>query len=124
MTPEEYEDDPMMNDSNSPINMKELLEIMDDDQALLRECLDDFISDYPDMLHKIQSTIDQGHCAGLEQAAHAFKGTLAYLAAHSASEAAYQLEFMGKTGDLTQARDVFSILKEECLKIQDFISTY
>ncbi|MBU1169022.1 MAG: Hpt domain-containing protein [Proteobacteria bacterium] len=113
-----------MNHSNVPIDTKELLEIMDDDEDLLRECLDDFMQDYPDMLNKIKAAIDMGQCSDLEHAAHAFKGSLKYLAAREASEAANQLELMGKDNDLNNVQGVFLRLKEECLKIHTFIREY
>lgn len=112
-----------METMNSPINREKLLEIMDDDEVLLKECLQDFISDYPGVLRKIKSAIDGERCQELEREAHSFKGSLTYLAAQNASDAALQLETMGRNRNLKNVDKVFSALKLECEKIRAFIAS-
>ena len=113
-----------MNVSDSPIDTKQLLEIMDDDDELLRECLDDFLHDYPGILDKIKSAIDNRTWDDLERAAHSFKGSLKYLAAKNAAETASQLEIMGRDHLLQDADVVFSRLSEQCQQIELFIDNY
>jgi len=64
-----------MND-NSLINMKELLEIMDDDKELIKECFNEFINDASNMLERIKNAIESGDAAGLDSSAHKIKGSL------------------------------------------------
>lgn len=110
--------------ANSPINKEKLREIMGDDEELLKECLMDFINDYPGMLHKIRSAIDTQKCNDLERAAHAFKGSLTYLAAQDATHAAFELETMGKNKNLKHVDTMFARLKTECERIRAFASSY
>ena len=110
--------------NSPPINEEKLREIMGDDEELLRECLMDFVNDYPGMLHKIKSAIDTQKCNDLEHAAHAFKGSLSYLAAKDATHAALALETMGKNRDLKNVGTMFDRLKTECEKIKAFASSY
>ena len=113
-----------MTASSTPINEEKLREIMGDDEELLKECLVDFVNDYPGMLHTIKSAIDTQKCNDLEHAAHAFKGTLTYLAAADATHVALELETMGKNRDLKNVNSVFDRLKTECEKIKAFATSY
>jgi HPt (histidine-containing phosphotransfer) domain-containing protein len=112
-----------MNDT-SLINTEELLEIMDDDKELIKECFNEFINDAPGMLEKIKSAIESGDAAGLDSSAHKIKGSLRYLAAGKASELAYGLEKMGKNGNLDNAGETFENLLSECEKLKNFMEGY
>lgn len=104
--------------------MKELLEIMDDDDELLRECFDDFIEDCDSMLSSIKTAIKEAAPDSLEKTAHAFKGSLKYLAAVHAAEFAFQLEEMGRTGGINNADNVLILLTEECRRVVNFMKNY
>jgi HPt (histidine-containing phosphotransfer) domain-containing protein len=113
-----------LEDANSPVNMKQLKEIMDNDDELVRECLDDFVNDYPEIIVRIQSSVRENNCEELEKTAHSFKGTLKYLAAEKAAEAALQLENMGRNGKITGADGFMSVLESECERIRKFVEDY
>lgn len=104
--------------------MKELLEIMDNDDELLRECFDDFIEDCDGMLSLIKAAIKEADPESLEKTAHAFKGSLKYLAAVHAAEFALQLEEMGRNGDINNADNVLILLNEECRRVINFMKNY
>jgi HPt (histidine-containing phosphotransfer) domain-containing protein len=110
-----------MPEKNTSISMEELLEIMGGDEELLNECLDDFVGDYPEMLGNIKDAIDAQDPSGLGGSAHAFKGTLKYIAAGKASDIAFQLERMGKDGNLDGAEDTYLLLAQECERLKGFI---
>ena len=110
-----------MPEKNTSINMEELLEIMGGDEELLNECLEDFVCDYPEMLGNIKDAIDAGDPSGLDRSAHTFKGTLKYIAAGKASDIAFQLERMGKDGNLDGAEDTYLLLAQECERLKGFI---
>ncbi len=109
---------------NSPIDIKELHEIMDDDDELLRECFADFLEDCEDMLSSIQTAINNTNPEELEKAAHAFKGSLKYLAASSAVEFASQLETMGRNGNIQEANKSITSLVAECKRVKEFMTNY
>ncbi len=107
-----------------PIDLKEALEIVDDDEELLQECFEDFIENAPGMINAINKAIDAGIAVDLVEAAHKFKGTLKYLAALPAADIAYELEAMGKQGDISKASDCLQTLIEECERIKEFMSNF
>jgi HPt (histidine-containing phosphotransfer) domain-containing protein len=109
---------------NEPINSEELLEIMDDDIELLKECFEDFLVDSVEMLNEISEAIMTDNAEALEKSAHALKGSLKYLAAGIASDVAYELELMGSEGQLSSARSVFERLQKECHRIREYIENY
>ncbi len=89
------------------VDLDELMEIMDNDTELIKECFDDFISDSPEMLQKIKDAIDGNDAENLGKSAHALKGSLKYLAANTAADIAYQLEAMGSKGDTKLAEEPY-----------------
>ena len=110
-----------MPEKDAPIDMDELMEIMGEDDELLKECLDDFIDDYPEALEGIKKAIDAGDPSALNGNAHGFKGTLKYLAAEEAADAAFQLERMGKDGNLDGAEESYRQLLAACERLKGFI---
>lgn len=113
-----------MNDSAWPIDMGEVLEILDGDKELLIECFDEFLSDMPQTLAEIQSAIEQKNALRLDEAAHKLKGSLKYMAAAQAADVAYQLEMMGKEQNLELSDDTFKTLRYECKKVKEFMEQY
>ncbi len=113
-----------MGEGNGPIDMKELMEVMDDDTELLQECFDDFLEEADEMLAQIKGSIDNGDSEALDESAHKLKGTLKYLAAEPASDAAYELEKMGKEDDMASAASVFQTLVDECGKLKEYMKKY
>ncbi len=113
-----------MDQTNSPINVAELLEIMDHDVDLLKECLNDFVNDYPAMLDPVRSAIERENWGDLAESAHAMKGTLRYLAAFTAAELALRLENGGKAGGCEGLLNLFADLEKECGRIRGFIERY
>ena len=109
---------------SSVIDMDEIMEIMDDDKALIKECFNDFIEEYPRMLTRIKNAITAGSASDLNASAHKIKGTLKYLAAHPAAEIAYKLETMGEEGDLVKAENELENLTKACDSLKDFMNRY
>ncbi|MCP4695214.1 MAG: Hpt domain-containing protein [Desulfobacterales bacterium] len=113
-----------MGEANGPVDIEELMEVMDDDTELLQECFDDFLEEADDMLAQIGKSIDEGDSAALDESAHKLKGTLKYLAAGPASDAAYLLEKMGKDDNMGSAGEVFQTLVRECDALKVFMKNY
>jgi HPt (histidine-containing phosphotransfer) domain-containing protein len=110
-----------------PINLTELLEIMDNDDELLRECMDDFLNDFHEMLNQIRSAVDSCNWEDLEVTAHAMKGSLRYLAAVTAADFALKLENIGKSGGTVGVEGInshFADLEKECEQMRLFIKNY
>ena len=113
-----------MKDLVGPIDMEEVMEILDGDKELLIECFDEFLSNMPQTLAEIQSAIEQKNTLNLDEAAHRLKGSLRYMAAIQAADVAYQLEIMGKEQNLELADDTFKTLSYECEKVKEFMEQY
>ena len=109
---------------SDPIDLKEALQIMDDDEEVLQDCFEDFLETAPVMINNINKAIQAGVAQDLEEAAYKFKGMLKYLAAIPAADIAYQLEALGKQGDISQASNILQALIEECTRVKEFMANY
>ncbi len=113
-----------MDESSNLIDMDGIMEIMDDDKELIKECFDDFTDEYPEMLLKIKKAIDSGNASELNATAHKIKGSLKYLAANPVADIAYKLETMGKEENLDNAGNELENLIQACDTLKKFMSQY
>lgn len=88
------------------------------DQKLLRELVDVFSKDGPQLLREIGDAIRSGDAAALNEAAHSLKGMVAFFGIQSATDAAYRLEKLGRQGELRDAAAAFADLVREVGRIQ------
>ncbi len=110
---------------NGPaIDIAELKEIMDNDLELIQECFSDFLDDYPSLFADIKNATHTKDADGLNKSAHKLKGTLRYLAAENAADAAYCLELAGKESNMQDLPEKLSELERECQKIKHFINSF
>lgn len=86
---------------------------VEDDRQLLAELATIFIEGYPRLLHEVRNSIALNDFPGLERAAHTLKGRLAFFGAQRARGQASDLETMGRTQDLTGARESLDVLDAE-----------
>jgi two-component system, sensor histidine kinase and response regulator len=98
---------------NGSVEVKELLDRLDDDRTLLAELLEIFRREYPDNLQAAQQAINAKRPADLKRAGHTLKGALANLSATNASALAAELESIGRASDVTGAQAVFTRLVAE-----------
>ncbi|MCP3942290.1 MAG: Hpt domain-containing protein [Desulfobacteraceae bacterium] len=115
---------PDSNQGDMIVDIKELKEIMDDDMELIQECFTDFLSDCPQLLNEIQDAITKKDPDQINQNAHKLKGTLKYLAAESAANAAIAVESAGSDHDFQDLDKKFLALEDECRKLIDFIKSF
>ncbi|MBF0121301.1 MAG: PAS domain S-box protein [Desulfobacterales bacterium] len=111
-------------EQGEPIDIVEAIEIMDGNIELLKDCFNDFINNYPQLIENIKKAIDDKDSQALDKSAHRFKGTLKYLAAPKGSEFAYYLEMKGKENNFDNTNELYNSLYEECLRIKDFMLKY
>jgi HPt (histidine-containing phosphotransfer) domain-containing protein len=112
------------NFKNKAVNIKELKEIMDGDMDLIKDCFADFVQDFPGAFAEIKKAAIEKDGSKLDASAHKFKGTLRYLAADAASDAAYALELSGKSNNMKGIEDKLEKLNNECKKLIDFINNF
>ena len=71
------------------------------DLDLLKEVVELFLDDYPGTIEKLRSAVASHDSKGVEHHAHSLKGSVTTFGANHAFEAAYELEKLGRIGDLT-----------------------
>lgn len=106
------------------VNLVELKEIMDDDMELIQDCFNDFIKEWPAQYVEIKGAVLDKNGQKLDESAHKLKGTLRYLAAEDAADAAYALETAGKDNDLTAVDEKLETLKSQCQRLVDYIRNF
>ncbi|OGQ92983.1 MAG: hypothetical protein A3J85_06315 [Desulfobacula sp. RIFOXYA12_FULL_46_16] len=116
MTPETPE--------NAVINIEDLKDIMGGDMELIQDCFTDFVQDFPRDFEGIKNAVIEKNGIKLNAAAHKLKGTLRYLAAERAVDAAYVLELAGKSNHMEGIEDKLEALNRECRKILAFINGF
>ena len=82
---------------------EDVLALVEGDRGLLAELVDIFRAEYPRLLANLRHSVEKGDARGVQEAAHAIKGTVGNFGAPAASEAARALEVMGREGALTGA---------------------
>ncbi|MBU1343232.1 MAG: Hpt domain-containing protein [Proteobacteria bacterium] len=110
--------------SNDAVNIKELKEIMDDDMELIQDCFADFIEEWPQQYVEIKGAVLEKNAPILDASAHKLKGTLRYLAAKDAADAAYALESAGKENNMADVEQKLSTLKDACQRVVDYINNF
>lgn len=116
----------MSNQENSTniVNLRELKEIMDNDMELIQDCFAEFIKDWPELNNEIKTAISELNAQGLNSAAHKLKGTLRYLAADPAAEAAFALEAAGRENDWEGIDGMLEELENRCQQLIEYINNF
>ena len=95
-----------------------LLKRMDGDEELLYELIDLFLTNYPGMFSEIQKAVASNDSQAVMASAHALKGAVSNFLASEAQDAAFQLEKIGKSGDLAEAGDAVATLQKELARVE------
>jgi HPt (histidine-containing phosphotransfer) domain-containing protein len=75
------------------------------------------------LLGELKAAIEQGDSVGVNEAAHALKGSLAFWCQGAAFQVARQLEAKGRTGDLEGAREDAERLAAEYEELEGELTT-
>ena len=94
-------------------NKAEALGRIGGDEELLDELCQIFLEESPKLLEKLRQAVASGDSDGVMRAAHSLKGESSYLGAGGTSQAARQLEEMGRSKDLSGAADIVAVLERE-----------
>jgi len=106
------------------IDLDELKEIMDNDMELIKECFDEFKKDWQEAFGDIAKAIKAKDASLLDEAAHKLKGTLGYLAAEPARQAAYDLELAGKENAIEALDEKLALLEKKGLEVINYIDNF
>jgi two-component system, sensor histidine kinase and response regulator len=95
------------------IDKEELLEEIDGDWEFLEESVDMLNEDAPELLSEIKKGMDTNNSETIWQSAHALKSMVGNFAAKRAFDAAYQVESIGRSGDVSKINDAVAHLESE-----------
>jgi two-component system sensor histidine kinase/response regulator len=84
-------------------DMASVLARVEGDRSLLRELAQIFRAEAPSVIAEIQRCVATGNSAGLERAAHGFRGACGSFGAGGAVRAAHALELMGRRASFEDA---------------------
>ena len=94
------------------LNSAVALERLGGDEELLREVARLFLDEYPALLVEIREAVAARDANALQRAAHTLKGSVSNFGADAAYNAAFVLEMMGRTRDLTNVERGLAELDE------------
>lgn len=105
-----------------PSRLFDLREVMDrigGDKDFLAEIVEVFVADYPNQILSIREALAAGDAHIVERRAHSLKGAVGNFAATEAYDRAYELEKLGRAGDLTRAATVLASLEDALGELKD-----
>jgi HPt (histidine-containing phosphotransfer) domain-containing protein len=107
--------------NEGPIDMDSVLERVGGDEAFLQELLDIYIEDFLEKYVSLEQAIAEGDFNDIKEIGHSLKGSSGNLSLNGLQETAYGIELSGKENDIEQARLLFARLKDEFLKLKNFL---
>lgn len=99
------------------LDLTETLERVEGDFDLLKEMVELFLEEWPNMLSDIERAIAVGDARALQHAAHTLKGSVSNFAAPRATAASLVLEKMGRQQDLSNAGAALASLQQELKRL-------
>ncbi len=96
------------------------LEEFEGDEAFLMEALEGFIENVTSQIGIIRQAISEGDGEAVRKEAHSIKGGAANLTADVLSGVAFELENIGKSGDLKEGIEALEKLEQEVFRLERF----
>ncbi|MFZ0960875.1 MAG: response regulator [Terriglobia bacterium] len=97
---------------------------LEGDRNLLSELASLFLDDLPQQMQDIHRAVDNKQNHDLERLAHRLKGSVGNFAAKPAFEAAFQLEKIGRQGNLKQAPEALGALDHEIERLRETLEKW
>src|SRR5438045_7908916 len=106
---------------------RELLERIDDDWDFLTETVEMLSSDGPALIGEIRRSVAGGDAAGVGRAAHSLKGMISNFCSPTTQASAFEVEKLGKSGDLSGAPHAVKALEDQVerltAELNEFLTT-
>ena len=100
------------------LDREHLIENVDGDPELLEEIVSLFFESSEEILEAIRQAVKGADPGALNASAHQLKGALANVGAKAATEAAYELEKMGKAGTMSGLESAMGTLETEMTRLE------
>lgn len=107
-----------MSDAQPILDREALMDQVGGDPELLLRLIELFDADRTETIDAIQAGLAARDARTIERAAHRLKGSLGTLAATAAHAAAFKLEIIGRSGDLSQAASAWKSLEHELARLR------
>jgi len=104
-----------------PIDIDSVLERIGGDESFLQELLDIYIEDFMEKYTQLEQAVAEGNFNNIKEIGHSLKGASGNLSLTGLQETAYGIELSGKEENIEQAKLLFIRLKEEFIKLKDFL---
>jgi len=92
---------------------QELLERIDNDWDFLAETIQMLSTDGPVLIKEIRGGIGSGDAAAVGRAAHSLKGMVSNFCSPATLASAFEVEKLGKSGDLSSAPQAVKALEDQ-----------
>ncbi len=110
----------VLSSASLPMNYSRALEEFENDEAFLKEVMQDFLDVTNRQIKKIRKALSKSDSKTVKAEAHSIKGGSANLIAMDLSKAARKLETIGASGQLERGMELLKLLEEERKRLQDF----
>ncbi|MBF0288626.1 MAG: response regulator [SAR324 cluster bacterium] len=105
----------------APMDFESALKEFEEDRAFLLEVVDGFIENVSDQVHIIRQAISERNGDIVGKEAHSIKGGAANLIADELSSIAFELEKIGKSGNLEGSLETLETLEKELQRLEIYI---
>jgi two-component system, sensor histidine kinase and response regulator len=85
------------------IDWQDALDAVNGDRGTLASVVEAFVMEAPKLNQQLRDTLASGDAPAFRRASHTLKSSLRFFGAHAAADLAWQLENLGKDGDLQTA---------------------
>ena len=104
-----------------PIDIDSVLERVGGDESFLRELIDIYVEDFLEKYPQLEQAVAEEDFNNIKEIGHSLKGASGNLSLTGLHETAYGIELSGKEENIEQAKLLFTRLKEEFLKLKDYL---
>jgi two-component system sensor histidine kinase/response regulator len=102
-----------------PIDLETALNRFGGDKEFFKEMVGEFLGYVPKQLEKLTEAVERGDAKVVEREAHSLKGAAGNLSAKPMANLALQLELLGRTKDLAEAKEKLGNLKAELKHLEE-----
>lgn len=106
------------------MDVEEALERLGNDEELLREIVQIYLEDSPELVERIHGAVSDGDAAALQRAAHSLKGLAATLSAHDVIGAAIKLEHLGAASNFGEAPKAVAEVDHSVNQLNEAVKKY
>lgn len=101
-----------------------MLARLDGDRELAVQLAGIFLDEYPNMLQRLRDAVSAGSADEVRRAAHALKGSISNFIDGGPTATAFELETLGRNGQVEGAPALLDRLDRELIALSDFLREF